>query len=336
MAGVARDARSHRLRTLVADAVGVPAAAVVDVDVFSATAAAALLPSAVPDFREGLDSSALARAVWQVASAELWSPLLLWGRRRAEVSGPAAAAAAASLCRRRMEAKFAQLAGRDAMPPHLRAALLALVAGFLDRSPVLAADPPPPVDLAADGGSAFTLPQPDAPCRDRVALPEALPSAPPNTWRASAAAGPPVAAHARGHGPHGLPAPAMGGPHLGRADLSAGGRLSTGRAARGGPRNGRRRLRHAPAAPDPRAQPALPPVEQRGLGAAARRERATSAAPHVAAVGTPFAAGRRAARTPAALSRAVEQLLAAVPMLGGPLSARQPRLAGASLPARPG
>jgi len=79
VAGVARDARSHRRRTLVADAVGVPAAAVVDVDFFSATAAAALLPSAVPAFREGLDSPGLARAVWEVASAELWSPLFFWG-----------------------------------------------------------------------------------------------------------------------------------------------------------------------------------------------------------------------------------------------------------------
>jgi len=163
VAGVARDARSHRLRTLVADAVGVPAAAVVDVDCFGATVAAAWLPSAVPDFREVLDSSALARALWEVAGAELWSPLFLGGRRRAEVSGPAAAAAAASLCRRRMQAKFVQLAGRDAMPPHLRAALRALVAVFLDRCPVLAADPPPPVDLAADWGSALSLPSPAAP-----------------------------------------------------------------------------------------------------------------------------------------------------------------------------
>jgi len=258
------------------------------------------------------------------------------GRRRAEVSGPAAAAAAASLCRRRMEAKFAQLAGRDAMPPHLRAALRALAAGFLDRCPVPAADSPPPVNLAADGGSALSLPQPDAPCRDRVARPDALPSAPPGTWRASAAAGPSVAAHARGHGRHGRPAPAKEDPRLGRADLSAGGRPSTRPAFRGRPRNGRNRLRPAPAAPDPRARPALPPVEQRGLGAAAPRERATSAAPRVAAVGTPFPAGRRAAGTPAALPRAVEELLAAIPMLAGPLSARLPRLAGASRPAGPG
>jgi len=58
-----------------------------------------------------------------------WSPKVLGSRRRAQLSGPAAAAEAVALCQRRLRAKLQQLAFREAMPPPLRAALRAHIGG---------------------------------------------------------------------------------------------------------------------------------------------------------------------------------------------------------------
>jgi len=100
VAGVSRDARSHRLRAFVANAVGVPAPCVVDVDRFGSTAAWTLLTPATDAVRAGVSSPALGGALWEVSGAAPWSPLLFGGRRRADLAGPAAAAEAAALCRR--------------------------------------------------------------------------------------------------------------------------------------------------------------------------------------------------------------------------------------------
>jgi len=63
VAGIQRDARSHRLRALVADAVGVPPASVVDVDRFGSAAGVTLLTPAADVFRAGLSSPALGGAL---------------------------------------------------------------------------------------------------------------------------------------------------------------------------------------------------------------------------------------------------------------------------------
>jgi len=120
--GVSRDARSHSWRRLVADAVGVAAATVVDVDRFGATAAVTLLASARDAFRARLSVPSLAGVLWEVDTAVPWSPVFLGRRRRAQLSGPAAAAEAAKLCLRRLRAKWDQLVWRVGMPPHLCAA----------------------------------------------------------------------------------------------------------------------------------------------------------------------------------------------------------------------
>jgi len=54
-----------------------------------------------------------------------WSPAFLGIHWRARLSGPAAAAKAVTLCRRRLRVKLEQLALREAMPPPLRAAFRA-------------------------------------------------------------------------------------------------------------------------------------------------------------------------------------------------------------------
>jgi len=316
VSGVSRDARSHRLRTLVADAVGVPAGAVVDVDRFGATAAVTLLPSAVPSFRSGLAAPALAKVLWEVAGAAPWSPLFLGSRRRAQMSGPAAAASAASLCRRRLEAKLAQLAGREAMPPHLRAALRAHVAGLLSRCPDGAGGPAPASNLATVGASAPHAAPLDAPPRARIAVPPTPPSALPVVARIPSSADPLAAARARSRGPRGPPAAGTDGPRLGCAERSAGGGPRPDAAAPARPRPRRRRRRPGPTAPGPPVWPAFSPAEQPRFRSATPRGRATSAPPRVAAVGPSSGAGRIPGGWPPALSRSVAQLLDAVPLLG--------------------
>ena len=140
MAGVSRDARSHRLRALIADAVGLAPAAVVPVDRFGATAAVTVLSSAAVAFRDSLASPSVAGVLWEVVGAVPWAPTFLGGRRRAQLSGPAAAADAATLCRRRRRAKRAQLAVHRQMPPHLRSSLRAHIAALL----VICDAAPPP------------------------------------------------------------------------------------------------------------------------------------------------------------------------------------------------
>jgi len=101
VAGVSRDTRSHWLRGLIADAVGLAPAAVVDADRFGASAAVTVLSSASVAFRAGMASPSVAGVLWEVVGADPWSPTFLGARRRAQLSGPAAAAQAAALCRRR-------------------------------------------------------------------------------------------------------------------------------------------------------------------------------------------------------------------------------------------
>lgn len=60
-----------------------------------------------------------------------WSPALLGALRRRGLGGERAAQEAAALCRRRLEAKLAQLYARTAMPPHVRASLEVHIRGML-------------------------------------------------------------------------------------------------------------------------------------------------------------------------------------------------------------
>jgi len=109
----------------VADIVGVVPATVVDVDRFGATAAVTLLASAMEAFRAGLANPSLAGVLREVAVDVPWLPAFLGSRRPAQLSGPAAAAEAVTLCHRQLRAELEQLALREAMPPPLCAALRA-------------------------------------------------------------------------------------------------------------------------------------------------------------------------------------------------------------------
>jgi len=159
VAGVSRDARSHALRRLVADAVGVAAATVVDVDRFGATAAVTLLTSTKEAFRAGLADPSLAGVLWEVAVDVPWSPVFLGSRRRAQLSGPAAAAEAVTLCLRRLHAKLEQLALREAMPLPLRAAFRAHIGAQIAQC---AGQVDAPVHAAVDVGraAARAMPRP--------------------------------------------------------------------------------------------------------------------------------------------------------------------------------
>ena len=188
VAGVSREARSHRLRSLVAAAVGLAPAAVVDVDRFGASAAVTILSSAAAAFRAGLEHPSVAGVLWEVADADPWAPAFLGGRRRAQLSGPAAATEAATLCRRRLRAKLDQLTIRTRMPPHLRGALRAHVAALLARCDAVAS----PASGSAESPACAPVrpavraaPDADA-ARHAVALP-CPPPAPPHTGARSPA-----------------------------------------------------------------------------------------------------------------------------------------------------
>ena len=177
IAGVSRDARSHGLRRLVADAVDVVAATVVDVDRFGATAAVTVLASATEAFRAGLADSSLAGVFWEVAAENPWSPLFLGSRRRAQLSGPDAAAEAVKLCLRRLRAKLDQLVLRVGMPPHLRAALRAHIgAQIVQCAGQVGA--PTHAAVAVDRAAARAPPRlaPAAPRRAGAVLPADTPS----------------------------------------------------------------------------------------------------------------------------------------------------------------
>jgi len=177
VAGVSRDARSHGLRRLVADAVGVVAAIVVDVDRFGAKSAVTLLASATEAFRAGLADPSLAGVFWEVAAEVPWSPVFLGSRRRAQLSRPDAAAEAVKLCLRRLRAKLDQLVLRVGMPPHLRAAFRAHIGAQIVQcagqvgAPTRAA-------VAVDRAAAHAPPRlaPAAPRRAGAVLPAGTPS----------------------------------------------------------------------------------------------------------------------------------------------------------------
>jgi len=83
LAGVSREARSNRLRSLIAASVGLAPAFVFDVDHFGASAAVTVLSSASAALRAGLASPFVAGVLWEVAGADPWAPASLGGRRRA-------------------------------------------------------------------------------------------------------------------------------------------------------------------------------------------------------------------------------------------------------------
>jgi len=68
VSGISLDARSHRLRALVADAVGVSPSSVVDVDRFSSTAVVTLLTQVIDAVRAGLSTLALSGALLKVSA----------------------------------------------------------------------------------------------------------------------------------------------------------------------------------------------------------------------------------------------------------------------------
>jgi len=145
----------------------VPAPSVVDVDRFGSTAAWTLLTPATDAVRASISSPALGGALWEVSGAAPWSPLFFGGRRRAHLAGPAAAAEAAALCRRRLVAKLDQLALRAAMPPHFRDALWLHVGPQLSLCPGKAGSLQPPAPPA--GAAAARAPPRPPPCRRRGA-----------------------------------------------------------------------------------------------------------------------------------------------------------------------
>ncbi|GAB0498773.1 hypothetical protein MMPV_010126 [Pyropia vietnamensis] len=131
VAGVSRDVRQHRMRALLADVTGVDVHSIVDVDRFGATTAVTVVAAAAEGFRSAVGKGRAATVLRLLPTADPWAPALLGAARRRGLSAAAAAAAAAGFCRRRLEAKLAQLPARAAMPPHLRAALHAHIQGML-------------------------------------------------------------------------------------------------------------------------------------------------------------------------------------------------------------
>ncbi|GAB0494469.1 hypothetical protein MMPV_005762 [Pyropia vietnamensis] len=132
VAGVSRDVRQHRMRTLLADVTGVDVHSIVDVDRFGATTAVTVVAAAAEGFRAAVGKGRAATVLRLLPTADPWAPALLGAARRRGLSAEAAAAAAAGFCRRRLEGKLAQLPARVAMPPHLRVALHAHIQGMLE------------------------------------------------------------------------------------------------------------------------------------------------------------------------------------------------------------
>ncbi|KAK1861235.1 hypothetical protein I4F81_003819 [Pyropia yezoensis] len=140
VSGVSRDVRQHRMRALLADVTGVDAHNFVDVDRFGATTAVTVVAAAADTFRLAVGKGRAATVLRLLPGADPWSPALLGAARRRGLDAAAAAEAAADFCRRRLEAKLAQLPARVAMPPHLRAALHAHIEGMLSSHAQRGAD----------------------------------------------------------------------------------------------------------------------------------------------------------------------------------------------------
>ncbi|GAB0496801.1 hypothetical protein MMPV_008122 [Pyropia vietnamensis] len=107
------------MRALLADVTGVDVHSIVDVDRFGATTAVTVVAAAAEGFRTAVGKGRAATVLRLLPTADPWAPALLGAARRRGLSAAAAAAAAAGFCRRRLEAKLAQLPARAAMPPHL-------------------------------------------------------------------------------------------------------------------------------------------------------------------------------------------------------------------------
>ncbi|GAB0498744.1 hypothetical protein MMPV_010093 [Pyropia vietnamensis] len=236
VAGVSRDVRQHRMRALLADVTGVDVHSIVDVDRFGATTAVTVVAAAAEGFRSAVGKGRAATVLRLLPTADPWAPALLGAARRRGLSAAAAAAAAAGFCRRRLEAKLAQLPARAAMPPHLRAALHAHIQGMLSShagggpapaSPSGSAahrSPPPPASEAARmppaeraTGAAATMPSAPTPTGGAPAPgpTTAAPDGPASPARGDAMADATGAAVARPF------APGRGADRLGRRSAAA-------------------------------------------------------------------------------------------------------------------
>jgi len=141
-AGVSREERSYRLRALVAAAVGVPTAAVIDVDRLGVTAEVTVLTSVVAAVRTAQSSPDVAGVLWEVFGVNSLSPHFLGGRLRAQLTVAEAIVERATRCVRRLTNKVGQIEARDGMASPLRAALRGHVARRLALCrAVLGADP---------------------------------------------------------------------------------------------------------------------------------------------------------------------------------------------------
>jgi len=171
VAGVSREERSYRLRALVAAAVDVPTAAIVDVDRFGATAEVTVLTSAVAAVGTALASPDVAGVLWEVPGVSPWSPCFLGGRRRAQLTDAEAIVEGATRCIRRLTNKVEQIAERDGMPPPVRAALRGHVARRLALCRAVPGAGPAP--RLAGGGAAVLgkarVPAPAASAADAAA-----------------------------------------------------------------------------------------------------------------------------------------------------------------------
>ncbi|GAB0497286.1 hypothetical protein MMPV_008615 [Pyropia vietnamensis] len=355
VAGVSRDVRQHRMRTLLADVTGVDVHSIVDVDRFGATTAVTVVAAAAEGFRAAVGKGRAATVLRLLPTADPWAPALLGAARRRGLSAEAAAAAAAGFCRRRLEGKLAQLPARAAMPPHLRAALHAHIKGMLSSHAgggTAPASPsgsaahrslPPPASAAARmlpaeraTGAAATMPSAPTPTSEEPAPgpPAAAPDGPASPERGDAMADVMGAAVARPF------APGRGADRLGPRSAAALAAVPAKAASPSAASTPRRRswVRRRPpaAAPPPRAAeaaerlPPLPPPPSPPPPGAARAAAfaASVALPLVAAARKRAAAAR--SRSPAPRARTTRRqvrLALAVARLGA-APASPARLAG--------